>query len=57
MVIVGVKEDLQERVKSHLIEKGISVSIWYECNGDEEVIIVPPEIARDEGFVVEVEKE
>lgn len=55
MVILGVREEFQEKVKNYLIEKGIHASIWYECNGSEEVIIVPPEMAVDEGFVVEVE--
>ena len=55
-MVVGIREELQEKLKEKLAEAGIRASIWYECEGDEDVVIVPPEMARDEGFLVEMEE-
>lgn len=55
-MLVGIKEELQEKLKERLTEAGLHVRIWYECEGDEDVVIVPPEMAVDGGFVVELEE-
>ncbi len=55
-MLVGIKEELQEKLKEKLTEAGLNVRIWYECKGNEDVVIVPPEMAVDEGFVVELEE-
>ena len=56
-MVLGVKEEYQEKLKASLLDAGIRARIWYECEGDEEVVIVPPEMALGEGFLVEVEVE
>ena len=56
-MLVGVKEELQEELKKKLNEAGLRTSVWYECSGDEEVLIVPPEFVKDEGFLFELEVE
>lgn len=56
MILLGVKEELQEKVRKALAERGISAKLWYECQGDEDVVIVPPEFA-EEGFLLELEEE
>ncbi len=53
MLIVGVREDLQEKFIEKLTEAGIVARVWYECEGDEDVVVVPPEMV-DEGVVLEV---
>ncbi len=55
-MVIGAEERYQEKLKEKLSEAGFSVSIWYECEGDEDIVIVPPEMAVDEGFVVELEE-
>jgi len=57
MLLLGVKESLQEKVKKLLNEQGIHAELWYECRGDEEVVIVLPEMVDEDGFVIELEEE
>ena len=35
--------------------RGYRASLWYECSGDEEVVIVPTTMI-DEGFEIELEE-
>ena len=51
-----MKEEQQDKVRKALAERGISAKLWYECQGDEDVVIVPPEFA-EEGFLLELEEE
>ena len=55
MLLLGVKERYQEKVREILEKQGIRASLWYECNGDEDVVIVPQELAVDDGALIEVE--
>ncbi len=55
MLLLGVKEKHQQKVKEILERQGISVSLWYECRGDEDVVIVPQEFTLDDGALIEVE--
>lgn len=57
MLLLGVKEELQEKVKRALEERGVLARVWYECRGDEEVVIVPADFVKEEGFVLELEVE
>ncbi len=54
-MLVGVREELQEELKKRLNRAGIKTCVWYECEGDEEIVIVPPEMVKEEGFLVDME--
>jgi len=56
MLLVKVKEELQERLRNLLTEKGVYARVWYECRGDEEVVIVPDSFVCDECMEVEIEE-
>jgi len=55
MLLLGVKEKYQERLKRSLEENGLSVALWYECSGDEEILIVPSDFIQEDGILLEVE--
>ena len=56
MLLLAVEEKWQEKLKQELIKAGFSACIWYECEGDEEVVIVPSDMHIDEGFLVQMEE-
>jgi hypothetical protein len=47
-----VEERHQHRIKKKFEEKGYRVSLWYECKGGEDVVIVPPHFLGRDGFLI-----
>ncbi|MDQ7038647.1 MAG: hypothetical protein Q9N26_05560 [Aquificota bacterium] len=56
MLLVKVKEGYEEKLKRYLLLRGVRASVWYECSGDEEVVIVPDSFACDDCLEVELER-
>lgn len=55
MLLLGVKEEYQVKVKKLFEERGLCARLWYECRGDEDVVIVPEGFATEGGVLLEVE--